>query len=209
LKGCCSGGVVQPGERERLERLCRYALRPPIAQARLRLDPGGHVWMTLRHRWADGTTHLRFDPVALLARLAVLIPRPRINLVLYYGLLAPRAPWRAEVVASAGSDWSDEPPGGAGARGDDVTAPPSRRRPSAYLWADLMRRTFGMDVLECPRCGGRLRLLALIEQTKTVERILRHLGLPTYRPETRPPRAPPLPVDDPACQLGAPADAAF
>ena len=52
---------------------------------------------------ADGTTHLRFDAVALLARLAVLVPRPRINLVLYYGILAPRAPWRATVVASAGS----------------------------------------------------------------------------------------------------------
>jgi hypothetical protein len=139
-----AGIVVQAGERERLERLCRYALRPPIAQARLRLDPDGHVVMTLRHRWADGTTHLRFDPVALLARLAVLIPRPRINLVLYYGLLAPRAPWRGEVVASAVSEGSDGPAGRtAGAPGDDATASPSPRRPSACLWADLMRRTFG------------------------------------------------------------------
>jgi hypothetical protein len=64
-------------------------------------------------------------------------------------------------------------------------------------------------VLECPGCGGRLRLLAFIEHAKTVERILRHLGLPTHRPEPRPPRAPPLQVDDPACQLGAPADATF
>ena len=32
-----------------------------------------------------------------------------------------------------------------------------------YLWAELMRRTFGFDVLACPRCGGRLRLVALIE----------------------------------------------
>ncbi len=46
----------------------------------------GEIWLTLRHRWADGTTHLRFDPL-------------------------------------------------------------------------------GVDVLACPRCGGRLRLVALIEQT--------------------------------------------
>jgi len=32
------------------------------------------------------------------------------------------------------------------------------------LWADLMRRTFGFDVLDCPRCGGRMRLVASIEQ---------------------------------------------
>jgi hypothetical protein len=47
-----------------------------------------------------------------MTRLAVLIPRPRIDLVLYDGLLAPRAPWRAEVVASAGSEWSDTAAGG-------------------------------------------------------------------------------------------------
>ena len=59
-----------------------------------------------------------------------------------------------------------------------------------------MRRTFGIDVLECPRCGGRLRRLALIEHTSIVERILRHLGLPTERPEPRPARAPPQYVLD-------------
>ena len=89
-----AGIVVRAGERERLERLCRYTLRPPVADARLRVDADGHVWIALRHLWADGTTHLRVEPVAFLARLAVLVPRPRINLVLYYGALAPRAAWR-------------------------------------------------------------------------------------------------------------------
>jgi len=54
-----------------------------------------------------------------------------------------------------------------------------------------MRRSLRFDVLQCPRCGGRLRLLALIEQASTVERILRHLGLSTDRPEPQPARAPP------------------
>jgi hypothetical protein len=40
--------------------------------------------------WADATTDLRFDPLELLERLAGLTPRPRVNLVLYYGVLAPR-----------------------------------------------------------------------------------------------------------------------
>jgi hypothetical protein len=166
------------------------------------------VWITLRHQWADGMTHLRFEPVALLERLAVLIPRPRINLVLYYGILAPRAPWRPAVVASAGSESSETPAGGC-VVADEGNESAGRQRHRGYLWAELMRRTFGMDVLDCPRCGGRLRLLALIEHARVVERILRHLGLPTDRPEPRPLRAPPLQVDDPACQLGAPADATF
>ena len=75
--------------------------------------------------------------------------------------------------------------------------------------AELMRRTFGIDVLDCPRCGGRLRLLALIERTRIVERILWHLGLPTDRPEPRPARAPRPRVDDVACQLSATSDVTF
>ena len=111
---------------------------------------------------------------------------------LYYGVLAPRAPWRAEVVASAASEEpqgapATEPRTPDGERSDGPPPP----RPGAYLWADLMRRTFGFDVLQCPRCGGRLRLLALIEHASAAERILRHLGLPTDLPEPRPSRAPP------------------
>ena len=73
-------------------------LRPPLAQDRLQVIGEGEIWLTLRHRWADGTTHLRFDPLELLERLAVLTPRPRVNLILYYGVLAPRAAWRAALV---------------------------------------------------------------------------------------------------------------
>ena len=119
----------------------------------------------------------------------MLVPRPRINLVLYYGALAPRAAWRAGVVAAAGSEWS-ETAARVEAVGDEDTDSAGRRR-RGYLWAELMRRTFGIDVLTCPHCGGRLRLLALIEHTSIVERILRHLGLPTDRPEPRPAGAPP------------------
>ena len=53
-------------------------------------------------------------------------------------------------------------------------------------------RSFGCDVLACPRCGGRLRLIALIEEAAVVDRTLRHLGLPTETPAPRPARAPPL-----------------
>ena len=67
-----AGVRVPADERDRLERLCRYALRPPVAQDRLHLTPEGQVVLQLRHPWSDGTTHLLFDPVDLLERLAVL-----------------------------------------------------------------------------------------------------------------------------------------
>ena len=78
---------VPADRRDRLERLCRCALRPTVAQDRLQLTAEGQVVLQLRHPWADGTTHLLFDPLELLERLTVLIPRPRINLILYHGVL--------------------------------------------------------------------------------------------------------------------------
>ena len=96
--------VVPARDRQRLERVCRYALRPPIAQDRIRLTGDGEVLIALRRPWRDGTTHLRFHPVELLERLASLTPRPRINLVLYYGVLAARGAWRRRLGASDGRE---------------------------------------------------------------------------------------------------------
>ena len=63
-------------------------------------------------------------------------------------------------------------------------------------------RSFGFDVRACSRCGGRLRLIALIERASVIQRILQHLGLPTEVPEARPARAPPLPLPDRSRHVG-------
>ena len=125
----------------------------------------------MRHRWADGTTHLRFDPLEVLERLAVLTPRPRVNLILYYGVLAHRVAWRAALVrgASPGVDASHGEPS---VEADEDASRIKPCRAGGYQWAELMRRTFGVDVLACPRCGGQLRLVALIEQASVIHRIL-------------------------------------
>ena len=88
---------MRAGHRDRLEQPCRYGLRPPLAQERLHLAGDGEIWLALRHRRADGTTRLRFDPLELLERVAVLTPRPRVNLILYDGSW-PRRRWRSALV---------------------------------------------------------------------------------------------------------------
>ena len=184
-----AGLVVPAGHRERLKRLCRYALRSPVAQERIHLTDDGQLRLQLRQPWRDGTTDVVFDPVEFLARLAVLVPRPRINLILYHGVLAPRAAWRADVVRRQDSATNQTREADAVER--------ARRQARDQSWASLMARTFGFDVLACPRCGGRLRLIALIEEAAVVERVLRHLGVPTEIPAPHPARAPPLRVGSP------------
>ena len=146
--------------------------------------------MQLRRPWADGTTHVAFPPTAFLARLAVLVPRPRVNLLLYHGVLAPRAAWRREIVPQR---VPTDPVEGATPAQDPDEAP--RRTGRGWRWADLMRRVFDVDVLACPTCGGRLRLIAVLDASETTARILRHRGLPTEVPAPRPARAPPTEDD--------------
>jgi hypothetical protein len=182
--------VIPAGQRERLERVCRYVLRPPVAVDRLHLTSDGHVRVSLREPWRDGTTDFVFDAVDLLGRLAVLVPRPRVNLILYYGILGARAGRRIEMVHRGNEDAAVAEQASVGG-GTDTDGGIERADGRGWRWAALMRRTFGFDVLACPRCGGRLRLIALIEDAAVIGRILRHVSLPDTVPSPRPARAPP------------------
>ena len=62
---------------------------------------------------------------------------------------------------------------------------------SYRAWAELLKRTFDIDVLECPKCHGRMKLLAMITDGKSVERYLTKLGEPTDVPGRSPSRGPP------------------
>jgi len=182
-------------------RKVRAGRRVIVTHHGARVAGDGQVVLQLRHQRADGTTHVVFDPVEFLGRLAVLVPRPRINLILYHGVLAPRAAWRSAVVRRQASGAGREAGVMASATEPAREADPeetAQRHARGQGWASLMARTFGFDVLACPRCGGRLRLIALIEEATVIDRILWHLGLPTETPAPRPARAPPRVASVPA-----------
>ena len=68
--------ACQPHQRDRLERLCRYVTRSPLALERLSTRSTGEVVYALKRPFRDGTTHFVFEPLEFLAKLAALIPRP-------------------------------------------------------------------------------------------------------------------------------------
>jgi hypothetical protein len=59
-------------------------------------------------------------------------------------------------------------------------------RPKYLTWAALLERTFAIDVLACPECSGRLRLVATITDPAVMRKILDHLDLPTEAPTPTP-----------------------
>lgn len=173
---------VGAGQRDRLERLCRYVSRPALATGRLSLSRRGNVLLRLRHPWRDGTTHLVFEPLAFIERLASLVPFPRAHQLTYHGVLAPAAAFRDDVVPRPPS--SRRRKNGSDASGCD----------HSYSWPELMRRVFDVDVLRCTSCGSHRRLIALITQPELIRRILSHLGIPADPPLLAAARSPPEPA---------------
>lgn len=169
---------VPAGDRRRLERLCRYIARPPVSTERLSKLGDGRLLYRLKRRWRDGTTHVVFQPLELVEKLAAIVPPPRIHMIRYHGVLAPRAACRREILGAGNTkrksrDESDD-------SASDCAHTPRRWTP----WAKLMQRIFAIDVLECPRCGGKMKILATIHPPEATAAILESLGLS--------PRAPPL-----------------
>jgi hypothetical protein len=95
-----AGVTVRAGDREGLERLCRYCARPPFSLERLSMLADGRVAYLRCMPRRNGATHLVMTPVQLLARLAALIPPPRFPLQRLSGVFAPRSRLRAAVVPS-------------------------------------------------------------------------------------------------------------
>lgn len=83
-----AGVATATCERQKLERLCRYITRPAIAERRLSLTAQGWVRYQLKTPYHDGTMHVVLEPLNFIARLAALVPRPRMNLTRYHGVFA-------------------------------------------------------------------------------------------------------------------------
>ncbi len=122
--------------------------------------------LRLKSPYRDGTTHIVMEPQAFMQRLAALVPRPRLHLIRYHGVLAPNAKLLGAVIPQAAR--KDSAPGQQ-EHTQGQTAP--------LHWARLRKRGFHIDVERC-LCGGQLKILAAIEDPVVIVRVLTHLGLP-------------------------------
>jgi hypothetical protein len=172
-----AGVSIRADDRKGLERLCRYTSRPPVAVERLEQLSDGRLSYRLKSPWRNGTTHVILDPLEFIAKLSALVPAPRANLIRYYGVFGPAASWRSAIVP--GSTLTDSTGGSCGCEVNDGEETPPRRN---YAWALLMARVFEFDVLKCPDCGGRLRMLAAIHPPLNTRKILESMGLPSRAP---------------------------
>jgi hypothetical protein len=130
------------------------------------------------------TVAVDMDPVSLLCRLATSVPPPRFHTIHYAGVIAAASPWRSRVTP---------PPTAENAREACLGHETEKRvRKSGYRpWAELLQRTFAVDVLTCPNCQGRMRLLAVVRNPVSIARYLAAAGELTEVPSRAPGRGPP------------------
>ena len=120
-------------ERNKRERLCRYIARPAVAIPRLSRSSTGKVVYSLKTPYRDGTTQVAFEPVDFIARLAALVPKPRVN-----GTGTPSPVTTACLLGAAirqitaGAGWSHQP-------GVAKASSPSPTQNSAHL-PNVMRQ---------------------------------------------------------------------
>jgi len=185
-----AGVVIDSHDRAALERLCRYGARPAFAADRLAWTAEGKISYKLKRPWPDGRTHLVSEPVAFLRRLCGIIAPPRRHLVKYHGIFAPAAKDRTALAALLPKPVIDAEHADH-AVGDGCAAKPtSMMRARRLPWADLLRRVFADDVLQCD-CGGARIITAFVADGPAARAILDALDLASQPAGFTPARAPP------------------
>jgi hypothetical protein len=153
--------------REGLKRLCRYVMRPPFSTERLSQSEAGEIVYRLKKPRGDGVTHMVLSPVEFLEKIAGLVPPPKAHLVHYHGVLGPSSKWRKRQSERIGR-----------VRGRPSARSEGEEKECPSRWADLLKRTFGVDVLHCPQCGsGRMRIVAVLRRGELIRKFLGSLGM--------------------------------
>jgi hypothetical protein len=179
-----AGVFAHANDRNAMERIARYIARPPVAIDRLSKNSRGQIVYRLKKPFSDGSTHIIMTPMELIEKLAALVPRPRVHLTRFHGVLAPHYTYRQMVVPKPKAQTLDSTP-----TDDDSDSK------SKIKWARLLKRVFDIDMETCQKCGGKMRIIAAIEEPPIIRKILTHLGLPVLPPQISPARGPP-PIDD-------------
>ena len=166
-----AGVSTEAHQRDKLERLCRYVSRPAVSEKRLALTSNGNIRYQLKTPYRDGTTHIIFEPLDFIAKLAALVPKPRTNLTRFHGVFAPNSKFRVRVTPAkrgrgrrqrqpTGENWLDKTPA---------------ERHQSMTWMQRLKRVFNIDIETCERCAGHVKIIACIEEPAVIERILAHL----------------------------------
>ena len=163
-----AGVSAKSHERDKVERLCRYIARPAVSNHRMERLADGTISYELKTPYKNGTTHVIFEPLDFIARLAALVPKPRFHLTRFHGVFAPNSKHRAKVTGEAKEKQAQS-------TAKEASADCAERR-GKMSWAMRLKRVFNIDVTVCRHCQGAMRIIACIEDRQVINKILAHIN---------------------------------
>ena len=130
----------------------------------------GTISYELKTPYKNGTTHVIFEPLDFIARLAALVPKPRFHLTRFHGVFAPNSKHRAKVTGEAKEKQAQS-------TAKEASADCAERR-GKMSWAMRLKRVFNIDITICRHCQGIVRIIACIEDRQVINQILSHINTP-------------------------------
>jgi hypothetical protein len=157
-----------------MENLARYIIRASFSQERMSyVEEEAQVL----YRSKDGKEQKAFDALEWLAAMCSHVPGKGEQMVRYYGYYSNVCRGKRKK-----AELDELIP--------SILEPEGSSKAHRKNWARLIQKIYGLDPLTCPKCQGRMRIIAFIENQQVIKKILTHLGLYLVRSRP-PPRAPP------------------
>jgi len=199
---------IEAGDTAGMERLIGYIARCPFSLARMiRRTPDGKVLYRASHpqcqrfpRSGDQTLMAGisrnfevYDPLDFLAEVTQHIPNKGEHQIRYYG-------WYSNKCRGMRLKASEPLVPVPAPQAADTPLMRARR----LTWAALIKKVYEVDPLKCPACGGTMKVISFIENSRqpdVVEKILKHCGLWRDQPQRAPPAEPGPGAEPPPRQL--------
>jgi len=142
--------------------LGRYLKKSPISLERMSVEANGKINIIRKGDDFDETRS--FDPLEFLAELSSHIPNVWEQTSRYYGVFAART--RGATVAKVVSP---------------LPVPQEPKPVVSKYWATWIKKIYNVDPLECPKCGGQMKVVAFIHDPREIAAIAKNRGIQPYR----------------------------
>jgi len=163
------GPRIQPGDEGAMDNLARYIVRASFSQERMAyLGEESKVVYESK----DGKEEKVFDALEWLAAMCSHVPNKGEQMVRYYGYYSNVSRGRRKKEGQDGLVSS-------------ILGPEGSSKEYRKNWARLIQKIYEVDPLTCPRCQGKMRIIAFIEDPDIIKKILKHLDL--WDVKARPP----------------------
>ena len=156
------GDPIEPGDGERRLFVSRYIDRGPVASSKIEIVDD----IITYHHNCEHLPTAEFNALEFLAALSVHIPNKWEQLTRHYGYYSTRLRGeRKKLLATT----------------TPIILEPLEKRKASSAWAALIKQIYEVNPLTCEKCGSEMKIVAFIQDSKEINKIIKHLRLPDYR----------------------------